>query len=89
MKVASTVITTTTFTTTTTTTVNTNAQPQFQSVKPRPFITYQNTSLKKTNVVVSKGKENKQKSRNISLVTDKNQYIYSYDRLVTKPKLDF
>ena len=33
-------------------------------------------SLKKTNVVVSRGKENKPKSRNTSLATDENQYLY-------------
>ena len=39
------------------------------------LLPYQNTSLKKTNVVATKGKENKQKSRNISLATDENKYI--------------
>ena len=46
------------------------------------YLTYQNTSLKKTNVVVSRGKEHKQKSRNTSLATEKDQYIHSYDKLV-------
>ena len=49
----------------------------------------QNTTLKKSNMVVGRGKENKQKSRNISLATDENQYIYSYDKLVIKPTLAY
>ena len=47
------------------------------------------TSLRKTNVVVSRGKDNKQKSRSTSLSTDKNQYIYSYGKLVTKPTVAY
>ena len=62
-------------------------QYKFSISKVETILLYQNTSLKKTNVLVSRGKENKQKSRNTSLATDENQYIYSYDKLVTKPTL--
>ena len=55
--VASTDITTTS----TTVLVNTDVQPQVQSVKSRP-LPYQNTSRKKTSVAVSRGKESKQES---------------------------
>ena len=44
---------------TTTTVVNWNVQLQVRSVKSRP-LPYQNTSLKKTSVAVSRGNENKQ-----------------------------
>ena len=44
---------------TTTTVVNWNVQLQVQSVKSRP-LPYQNTSLKKTSVAVSRRNENKQ-----------------------------
>ena len=51
---------------------------------------YENTFLKKTNVVMSRGKKNKQKDRNTSLATDENQYIiYSHDKLVTEPTLAY
>ena len=33
-------------------------------------------------MVVSRGKENKEKSRNYLLATDENQHIYSYNKLV-------
>ena len=73
-KVASTAITTTS-----TTVVNANILIT---------VPYQNTSLQKTSVTLSRGKENKPKSRKISLATDENQDICSYDRLVAKPTLD-
>ena len=44
---------------TTTTVVSWNVQLQVRSVKSRP-LPYQNTSLKKTSVAVSRGNENKQ-----------------------------
>ena len=53
------------------------------------LLPYKNASLKKTNVVVSRGKENKQKCRNTWLATDENQYIYSYGKLVTKATLAY
>ena len=55
--VASTDITTTS----TTILVNTDVQPQVQSVKSRP-LPYQNTSRKKTSAAVSRGNESKQES---------------------------
>ena len=51
------------------------------------YLTYQNRSLQKTNMVVSRRKEHKQKSRNTSLAIDENQYIYLYDKLVIEPTL--
>ena len=85
-KVASTAITTTF----TTTVVNINVQPQFQSVKSRPFITLPKYIPQENRcAALSRGKVNKQKSRSTSLATDENQYIYSYDKLVTEPALAY
>ena len=53
------------------------------------MLPYQNTSLKKTNVVVTIENGNKQESRNTSLATGGNQYIYSCDKLVTEPPLAY
>ena len=76
----------------TTTVVNTNFQPQFWSVKSKPFVIFPQGNYylyipQENPCVMNRGEKNKQKSRNISLATDENQYIYSYDKLVTEQTL--
>ena len=83
--VASTAITTTS----TTAVVNTIILSQVQPVKSTPFLIFQKYigSLKKTSVASKERKKNQQESWKTSLATDKNQYIYSCDRLFAKPTL--
>ena len=56
------------------------------------YLTYQNTSLKKTNVVVRQCAEEKNTSRKAGTLHQlqmKINIIYSYDKLVTEPTLAY